>query len=243
MNQGQRTKNRFTTARNNSPAGASIYLIIVLNRSIILIMKKEIALISIIALITLGAIAPAAAKALTGATAPDFALTDTHGQSRSLSDYRGSYVILEWTNNLCPFVVKHYDSGNMQAIQKECTDKGMVWLTIISSAPGKQGYLTDDEANALDEAQGFNATAKLIDSKGVAGRLYGAKVTPHMFIINPEGILIYQGAIDSISSADSADIKKADNYILTTLKQDMAGLQLIKTDTKPYGCGIKYAKL
>lgn len=210
-------------------------------------MKKQIVLFSfvaliIIALITLGATAPAAAKALTGATAPDFALTDTHGQSHSLSDFKGSYVVLEWTNNLCPFVAKHYNSGNMQAIQKDCTDKGMVWLTIISSAPGKQGYLTADEANALDEAQGFNATAKLLDSEGVAGRLYGAKVTPHMFVINPDGVLIYQGAIDSISSADLADIEKADNYVLAALKEDMAGMQLSKTDSKPYGCSIKYAK-
>ena len=210
-------------------------------------MKKQIVLFSfvaliIIALITLGATSPAAAKAVTGAPAPDFALTDTHGQSRSLSDFKGSYVVLEWTNNLCPFVEKHYNSGNMQALQKDCTDKGMVWLTIISSAPGKQGYLTADEANALDKAQGFNATAKLIDSEGVAGRLYGAKVTPHMFVINPDGVLIYQGAIDSISSADMADIDKADNYVLAALKEDMAGIHLSKTDSKPYGCAIKYAK-
>ena len=210
-------------------------------------MKKQIVLFSfvaliIIALITLGGTAPAAAKALTGATAPDFALTDTQGQSHSLSDFKGSYVILEWTNHLCPFVEKHYNSGNMQAIQKDCTDKGMVWLTIISSAPGKQGYLTADKANALDEAQGLNATAKLIDSEGVAGRLYGAKVTPHMFVINPDGVLIYQGAIDSISSADMADIEKADNYVLAALKEDMAGMQLSKADSKPYGCSIKYAK-
>ena len=210
-------------------------------------MKKQIVLFSfvaliIIALITLGATAPVAAKALTGTPAPEFALTDTQGQSHSLSDFKGSYVILEWTNHLCPFVEKHYNSGNMQAIQKDCTDKGMVWLTIISSAPGKQGYLTADKANALDEAQGLNATAKLIDSEGVAGRLYGAKVTPHMFVINPDGVLIYQGAIDSISSADMADIEKADNYVLAALKEDMAGMQLSKADSKPYGCSIKYAK-
>ena len=203
---------------------------------------NKIYLLPVIAALVLSCQKIQMAAVSSGSEAPDFTLFDTKGDQRSLSDFKGQYVVLEWTNNLCPFVAKHYDSGNMQAIQKDCTDKGMVWLTIISSAPGKQGYLTDDEANALDKAQGFNATAKLIDSEGVAGRLYGAKVTPHMFVINPDGVLIYQGAIDSISSVNMADIDKADNYVLAALKEDMAGIQLSKTDSKPYGCGIKYAK-
>ena len=202
-------------------------------------MKNVILLSCILALLTLGA--TATAKVHTGAQAPDFTLTDTRGQTHSLSDLKGSYVILEWTNHECPFVVKHYNSGNMQALQKECTDKGMVWFTIISSAPGKQGYVTSDYGNDLSEKHSAKATAKLLDPEGVAGRLYGAKVTPHMFIINPEGKLIYQGAIDSISTADISDIKKADNYVLTALKEDMGGMKVNKTDTKPYGCSIKYA--
>jgi peroxiredoxin len=172
--------------------------------------------------------------------APDFTLSDVAGKRHSLSDFKGQFVVLEWVNYDCPFVRKHYGSGNMQTLQKTYTGKGVVWLSICSSAPEKQGYFENDELK--DRMKDLNAspTAYLIDPEGVVGRMYEAKTTPHMFIINPEGILIYAGGIDNIASTDKDDIKKATNYVKQTLDAAMAGKEIAVKGSKPYGCSVKY---
>ncbi len=183
---------------------------------------------------------PAFASVATNEPAPNFTLTDTNGQSHSLSDFRGKTVVLEWTNHDCPFVVKHYKPKAMQALQAEATADGVIWLSIISSAEGKQGYVTPEQANAIRAEHGIASTAMLLDTSGEVGRLYAAKTTPHMYIINAEGILVYQGAIDSIASANANDIAKADNYVRLALASLKAGEPIANPTTQPYGCSVKY---
>lgn len=181
------------------------------------------------------------AKLSTGTKAPDFTLTDTEGEQVSLSDFKGKFVVLEWTNHKCPFVVKHYGSGNMQGLQKKYTGKDVVWLTILSSAPGKQGYVTADEAKALMEENGAHPTHYLFDTEGNVGHTYDARTTPHMYVIDPQGTLVYQGAIDSIRSTDPGDIEIAQNYLSVALDEVMSGKEVSISDTRPYGCSVKYA--
>lgn len=176
----------------------------------------------------------------TGAEAPDFKLTDTAGAEHNLSDFAGKYVVLEWTNRHCPFVVKHYSEGDMQALQELMTADGVVWLQVVSSAEGKQGYLTPAEGEALRKSQEMHSTAMLLDPSGTVGRQYGARTTPHMYLINPEGTLIYQGAIDSIKSARHSDIAKAKNYVQAAYASAKAGEPIEDTTTVPYGCSVKY---
>jgi peroxiredoxin len=176
----------------------------------------------------------------TGVAAPDFTLTDTTGTAHSLSDFAGKYVVLEWTNRDCPFVVKHYSEGDMQALQKSMTAEGVVWLQLVSSAEGKQGYLTPVEGETLRESQEMHSTAMLLDTSGAVGRQYGARTTPHMYLINPEGTLIYQGAIDSIKSTRQSDIAKAKNYVQAAYDSAKAGEPIEEATTVPYGCGVKY---
>jgi peroxiredoxin len=176
----------------------------------------------------------------TGASAPDFTLTDTVGKTHQLSEYAGKYVVLEWTNHLCPFVKKYYGDGDMQALQQAMTADGVVWLQVVSSAEGKQGYVTPAEGEALRALKQMHSTAMLLDPSGTVGRAYGARTTPHMFLINPEGTLIYQGAIDSIKSARQSDIAKADNYVKLAYESSKAGESIEHTTTVPYGCGVKY---
>jgi peroxiredoxin len=176
----------------------------------------------------------------TGDAAPAFTLMDSTGMERSLSDYEGQYVVLEWTNDGCPFVQKYYSEGAMQALQKEMTDQDVVWLQVLSSAEGKQGYLTGPEAEALRTEQQVHSTALLLDADGEVGRAYGARTTPHMFLINPEGDVIYQGAIDSIKSARVSDIPKATNYVKAAYASAIAGEPIEEPTTTPYGCGVKY---
>lgn len=176
----------------------------------------------------------------TGEAAPDFKLKDLEGKEHSLSDFKGKYVVLEWMNHGCPFVKKHYESNNMQTLQKQFTGKGVVWLAINSSAPGKQGNETPDACKEACEKHQVAATACLMDPEGTVGRTFGAKTTPHMFVINPEGNVIYQGAIDSIASADAGDIAKATNYVKAALEEAMAGKPVTTAETKPYGCSVKY---
>ena len=176
----------------------------------------------------------------TNKPAPDFSLTDIKGQTKSLSEYRGKFVVLEWTNYDCPFVKKHYSSGNMQSLQREYTQKGAVWLSICSSAQGKQGHYSPAEWAKLVVDRKSAATAVLLDGNGKVGRLYGAKTTPHIFIIDPKGILIYQGAIDSIASTDSSDIPKATNYVRQTLNEALTGKPVTMAQTDSYGCSVKY---
>jgi peroxiredoxin len=172
--------------------------------------------------------------------APTFTLQNSQGDAVSLSDYKGKYVILEWTNHQCPYVVKHYGSDNMQSLQKKYTDEDVVWLSIISSAPGKQGYVSADEANQLSADRNAAPTHVLFDPEGDVGKMYAAKTTPHMYIIDPEGELRYAGAIDSIKSANPADIPKAVNYVNASMQALNSGKSPEKTLTPPYGCSIKY---
>ena len=177
----------------------------------------------------------------TGQPAPDFTLTDSNGKSHKLSDFKGKFVVLEWLNHGCPFVKKHYGSGNMQKLQKEFTGKDVVWLSIVSSAPGKQGHMSPEETNKAKTESESAATAVLLDEEGTVGRLYEAKTTPHMFVVNPDGVLIYMGAIDSVKSPDPADIAGAKNYVKQALDEAMAGKAVSEPVTTAYGCGVKYA--
>ncbi len=157
-----------------------------------------------------------------------------------LSSYKGKYVVLEWMNPECPFIRKHYGTGNMQALQKEAVQKGAVWFSVDSSAAGKQGHLTAEQARVFQQEENNAATAILLDSDGAVGRLYGAKTTPHMFVINPAGVLIYAGAIDDKPSADPDDVKTAVNYVRQALNEAMAGKPVSVAQTKSYGCSVKY---
>jgi hypothetical protein len=186
------------------------------------------------------AAAPAFAAPQVGQPAPDFTLTDSFGKPQHLADYRGKYVVLEWTNHECPFVRKHYGSGNMQSLQKAAAWQGAAWLTIISSAPGKEGYVSAEQANELTKSRGAAPTAVLFDPAGEVGHKYEAKTTPHMFVIDPKGTLIYMGGIDSIASTDTDDLKNAKPYVKTALAEARAGKPVTDAVTRPYGCSIKY---
>jgi len=187
-----------------------------------------------------GARGDAADPPKVGALAPDFTATGLQGQTRRLSEFKGSYVVLEWHNQSCPFVKKHYDSGNMQRLQKELTAQGVVWLTVISSAPGKQGYVTADEETKYLAAKQASPSDVLLDPDGALGRLYGAKTTPHMFVINDRGVLVYAGAIDDKASTDLADIADAKNYVRAAYQEAKDGKPVSVSTTAPYGCSVKY---
>lgn len=187
------------------------------------------------------AVSVSAYAARVGSTAPAFTGTDTHGQTHNLSDYRGKFVVLEWTNKDCPFTQKQYDSGNMQSLQKEWAAKGVVWLTILSSAQGEQGYMTAAQENAWMTKVHAAPTAALLDPSGTIGHAYEAKTTPHMFIIDPTGKLIYDGAIDDHPTTDTSDVPISKNYVSAALSEAMAGHPVAITYTRPYGCSVKYA--
>ncbi len=175
-----------------------------------------------------------------GAMAPEFTATDSHGKSESLDAYRGKYVVLEWHNQGCPYTKKHYVSGNMQALQKEWTAKGVVWLTVISSAPGQQGYVTASQENQYLAEMHATPTAVLLDPDGKIGKLYSAKTTPQMVVIDPAGKVIYDGAIDDRPTPDPDDVKGAKNYVSDALSAAMAGKPVATPYTRPYGCSVKY---
>jgi peroxiredoxin len=193
-----------------------------------------------------GVLALSAGAALAGVEvgqpAPDFSLPDTNGQNHQLSQYKGKWVVLEWYQPDCPFVRKHYGSGNMQALQKEFTAKGVVWLSIDSSAPGQEGNYPAGKLNEIASSQGVARTALLLDPDGKVGHTYGAKTTPDMYIINPEGKLVYEGAIDSKPTTAIADLKTATNYVKVALDNSMTGKSVSQTVTRPYGCSVKYAQ-
>jgi peroxiredoxin len=178
----------------------------------------------------------------TGSPAPGFTAVDVNSKQQKLSDFKGKYVVLEWHNQGCPYTRKHYESGNMQRLQKEWTAKGVVWLTVISSAPGTQGFVTP--AQEKDYLKQMNAapTDVLLDPAGTLGRLYDAKTTPQMFVIDPGGTLIYQGAIDDKPTSDKSDIARSKNYVSAALMEAQAGKPVIEAATNPYGCSVKYAK-
>ncbi len=175
-----------------------------------------------------------------GESAPDFTLTDIEGNSHSLSDFAGKTVILEWTNHQCPFVVKHYGANNMQTQQADHVGDDVVWLVINSSAEGKQGNVSPDQATEIMSEWNANNSAYLFDTDGTVGRAYGAMTTPHMYIIDPEGNLRYNGAIDSIPSADQADIPEATQYVVQAMAEMRAGIPISTATTQPYGCSVKY---
>ena len=175
-----------------------------------------------------------------GEPAPDFTALDSNGQSHTLSAYRGKFVVLEWHNRDCPYTRKHYESGNMEKLQQKWTSRGVEWFTVISSAPGKQGYVTAAQENAYVLQVHASPTAVLLDPEGKLGRLYQAKTTPHMFIINPDGVLIYDGAIDDKPTTDLADIGVAHNYVDAALEAAVAGRPIEVSVTRPYGCSVKY---
>lgn len=175
-----------------------------------------------------------------GDSAPDFTGTDSQGQTHKLSEYHGKYVVLEWTNNGCPFTQKHYTSGNMQALQKEWTAKGVVWLTILSSAPGAQGFMTASDENAYMSRVHAAPTAAILDPTGRIGHEFEAKTTPDMIVIDPSGKVIYSGAIDNRPTTEPSDVQGATNYVSAALTESMAGQAVAVSFTRPYGCSVKY---
>ncbi len=181
----------------------------------------------------------ATAETSAGAPAPAFTAVDSNGKKHSLSDFKGKFVVLEWVNYDCPFVVRHYKSGNMQALQRKYTAKGVIWLSINSSAEGKQGYFKPADINAKIKERNAAPTAYLIDTDGSIGKAYGAKTTPHMYVIDPQGDLIYQGAIDDSVSTDVNEKAKV-NYVEAALDAAMNGKPVATAMTKPYGCSVKY---
>ena len=175
-----------------------------------------------------------------GSAAPEFSAPDTNGKTQSLSEYKGKYVVLEWFNPECPFVKKHYGPGNMQKLQKEFSDKGVVWLTVDSNAPGTEGSITAEQAKKIMESWKTHQTALLLDPESKIAKLYGAKNTPNMVIINPEGKIVYEGAIDSKATPNPADIPTSTNYVKSALDESLAGKPVSNAQTKPYGCSVKY---
>ncbi len=188
----------------------------------------------------LGLIRPALAAPKVGAPAPGFATVDSNGKEHALADFGGKTVILEWTNHDCPFVRKHYGTGNMQALQRQATGDGIVWLSIISSAPGTQGYVEGAEANRLTDERKAAPSAVLLDPKGVVGRSYDARTTPHMYIIDPGGTLVYMGGIDDRPTANWDDVKGANNYVRAALADLAQGRPVATPVSRPYGCSVKY---
>ncbi len=175
-----------------------------------------------------------------GDSAPEFKGTDSNGKTETLTQYRGKYVVLEWTNQGCPYTQKHYESGNMEALQKKWTAKGVVWLSVISSAPGEQGFQTASQENGYLARMKAAPTAVLLDPSGTIGRAYDAKTTPHMFVIDPQGRIVYEGAIDDQPTPDPSSLKIARNYVSEALEEAMAGKPVATPVTRAYGCSVKY---
>lgn len=197
---------------------------------------KTLLCLSVAALMPVGA----SAKVVTGSMAPDVEVTDSNGKVRKLSEFRGKNVVLEWTNHGCPFVKKHYSGGNMQGLQKDARADDVVWLSVVSSAPGKQGHITAAQANELTATRGAAPSAVLLDESGAKGRAYAAKTTPHMYVVDKKGTLVYQGAIDSDSSIRRSSIDGATNYVSAALASLKVGSPIAQAETKPYGCSVKY---
>lgn len=195
----------------------------------------------LVALTVASAIAsPVFAAPVLGQPAPAFQAVDANGRTRSLSEFKGKTVVLEWTNNGCPYVQKHYNSGAMQGLQGQATKDGVVWLTVISSAPGMQGYLTGPQARQWKAEEKAASTDVLLDPKGVVGRAYEAKTTPHMYVVDKAGKLVYMGGIDDKASSDPESLKGAKNYVAAALADVKAGRAVAQPATRPYGCSVKY---
>ena len=177
-----------------------------------------------------------------GDPAPDFKGTDSNGKTQTLAQHRGKWVVLEWANQGCPYEQKHYKSGNMERLQREWTAKGVVWLSVISSAPGEQGYVTPAQENDYLHTMQAAPTAAILDPSGQIGRLYEAKTTPHMFVIDPQGRLVYEGALDDQPTPDPASLNGAHNFVTAALQEAMAGKPVVTPVTRPYGCSVKYGR-
>lgn len=187
-----------------------------------------------------GAAVAAMATYASAPVAPDFTLPASNGKQVTLSEFKGKYVVLEWWNHQCPFVRKHYDVGNMQKLQKEFTEKGVVWLTICSSKEGAQGYVTADEATEVMENEKGSPSFVLLDPAGVVGKKYEAKTTPQMVLISPKGEILYDGAIDDLIASRGSDVKTAENYLVRAYNEASTGKPVSMPKTKPYGCSVKY---
>ena len=175
-----------------------------------------------------------------GTPAPAFSLPDTRGAEHSLAQYRGQWVVLEWLNYGCPYVNKHYGSGNIPGQQQKWRDRGVVWLAVVSSAPGEQGHHAPAKMDAESKKKGSNASAVLLDPAGTVGRMYGARVTPHMFVIDPEGTLVYMGGIDDVPTTRERDLERAKQLVDAALAEGMAGKPVSTPTSRPYGCNVKY---
>lgn len=195
---------------------------------------------AVLRIIVVAALVASAFAVKVGDPAPGFTAVDSNGKQQSLAEYKGKYVVLEWHNQGCPYTRKHYESGNMQRLQKEWTAKGVVWLTVISSAPGTQGFVTPTQENEYLKSMKAEPTAVIMDPNGTLGHLYSAKTTPHMYVIDPKGTLIYNGAIDDHPSSDQSDIANSKNYVSTALTESMSGKPVTDAATRPYGCSVKY---
>ncbi|MES3025569.1 MAG: redoxin family protein [Pseudomonadota bacterium] len=196
------------------------------------------------AVVTVGFLAAASAamaNAELNKPAPAFEVVGADGKRTRLDAYKGKTVVLEWTNHKCPFVEKHYESGNIPKLQKDAAGKGVVWLQVVSSAPGKQGHVDSATAQKLNSSRNAVPAATVLDPDGKIGKMYGAQTTPHIFIVDAAGQLVYKGGIDSIASTDQDDLAKAENYVTAALGAISAGKPIAKANTKPYGCSIKYA--
>lgn len=200
-------------------------------------MKKNVFIFLVLGLFLGGCLA---AGPRVGQPAPDFKAVDTAGDTWTLAGLKGKTVVLEWTNHECPYVRKHYETGNMQALQNEATGKDFVWLSVISSAPGKQGHVSAEEARSLTEKRGAFPKAVLLDETGEMGRAYDASTTPHMFIIGPDGILLYMGGIDNRPTSNPDDVVGAENYVRKAFDDVSAGRGVAQSITRPYGCSVKY---
>lgn len=199
-------------------------------------MKKLIVLSALVALAAQGTFA----EAVPGQDAPAASFVCTGGKSHSVADFKGKYVVFEWTNPGCPFVRKHYGSGNMQKLQKELTGQGVVWLTVNSAAAGKAGHMTAAKWDVLAKEQGAAASARVVDESGEVGRAFGAKTTPHMFVVGPDGKVLYTGALDDKPTTDAADLASAVNHVKQAIEESKAGRTVSNPRTPPYGCGVKY---
>jgi peroxiredoxin len=205
-----------------------------------LVFAKQIVTVAALCGASFSVLGPALANVQAGKDVPDFTAVDSNGKSHQLSSFKGKTVVLEWSNDGCPYVQKHYGSGNMQALQKDATAAGVVWLTVVSSAPGTQGHVSGPAANKLTAERKAQPTAVLLDPTGKIGKLYDAKTTPHMFVIDGKGVLAYAGAIDDKPTANQADVKTARNYVKEALSAVASGKAAPVTTTRAYGCSVKY---
>jgi peroxiredoxin len=203
--------------------------------------RRQWLIAAAVAALGAGSLPAMAQSAGVGRSAPDFELLDTQGKRVKLSDFKGRHVVLEWTNPGCPFVVKHYGSHNMQGLQKEAAAKNVVWLSISSTAQGHADYLAPTALLAQYRQWGAVSSAMLMDDSGQVGRAYGARTTPHMYVIDPKGVLVYAGGIDDKRSSNPEDVKTAKNYVRTALGEALAGKPVSTPSATPYGCSVKYA--